>query len=224
MSLEKYNVRKVNDKVGRQYIRDNHYAGEVIVSATCYGLWKDAGEWWDSQLKGVIAFSMPVSENVRKSVFGKDYKESVIELHRMFTDDNCPKNSGSFFISRALKQLKQDRPHIRAVISFSDTTENHWGTQYQAANAWYAGTSKGQVLYRDSKGNLRHYKQGGKILSKDEIKKRGWEKEQRMDKQRYLWFLPDKHGEYNSEAKLRNMCLLDLSKDYPEKVEGEALK
>ena len=84
-------------------------------------------------------FACPCSENVRASVFGDKYKDNVTELHRLHILDVTPKNTESWFIVRCLKLLKELKPQIEAVISFSDTTIGHNGTIYKATNAYRAG-------------------------------------------------------------------------------------
>lgn len=60
-------------------------------------------------------------------------QDDVIELRRLCCVDNTPKNAESFFISRALKLLKQDWPG-RIVVSYADKEYQHLGTIYKASN------------------------------------------------------------------------------------------
>jgi hypothetical protein len=76
----------------------------------------------------------PCSENVKKSIFGLELKDKVRELHRLAIIDDTPKNTESWFISRVLKKLREDRPDLWGIVSFADTTIKHNGTIYQAIN------------------------------------------------------------------------------------------
>jgi hypothetical protein len=151
----------------------------------CYGLFQ--GE----ELVGVCAFATPSSEAVCASVFGQEYKRSVTELHRLVLLDQIPKNSESWFIVRALKMLKKDRPYYNAVLSFADATEGHIGVIYQATNARYSGTSGKATFYLDQTGRLRHPRQNGVNIKKEEAAIRGWKPVKREGKHRYLYILPD---------------------------------
>ncbi len=208
-----YNIKKISQSLGREYIIENHYTGTCIATPICYGLFEKGDKKEKENIRGVIAFACPISENVRANVFGRKHKEKVYELHRMYTEDDCEKNTGSYFISRALKQFKKYKPNIRAVISFADTAEGHEGTQYQAANAWYTGKTSKETFYKTPEGKLKHRRSGGELISPEEARKKGWDVVKRPAKNRYIWFLPDNHGKYHKN-KLKKMCTLDLSKNY----------
>lgn len=195
--MENYTVKRIPCKQAKQYIIEHHYShGCHNAPSPCYGLFEQ------DNLIGVLMFSCPCSENVRKSVFGEEYKDSVIELHRLHILDVTPKNTESWFISRCLKLLRQDRPQTHGVISFSDTTEGHEGTIYKATNAYRCGTTGKAVFYRDENGRLRHPRQNGVNISKKDAKEKGWTVEKRGAKNRYLYIIGSK-----SEIKFfRKIC------------------
>lgn len=205
--LSDFYVKKIPSKEGKEFIKNHHYSKGCHNGPMCYGLFDK------NELIGVCAFANPCSENVRSSVFGKDYKNFVTELHRLVLLDDAPKNSESFFIVRALKELKKDKPNIHAVLSFADATENHFGIIYQATNAFYTGTSGKATFYLDSNGRLRHPRQNGLNISKEEALTRGWVSCRREGKFRYLYLLPSK--EFHKH-KLKNMLKLILY-PYPKK-------
>ena len=119
-NISNYVVSLVDCETAKRYITLNHYAhGCHNAPSPCYGLFDN------NKLIGVLMFATPCSENVRASVFGKEHKEWVIELHRLHILDLTPKNTESWFISRCIKLLKKDRPDIKAIISFADTTQGH---------------------------------------------------------------------------------------------------
>ena len=80
--------------------------------------------------------------------------------------DITPKNTETWFLSRCFKLLKQDKPEIRAIISFSDTTEGHEGIIYQAMSFFYCGKTSKATFYIDSDGRLRHPRQDGINITK----------------------------------------------------------
>lgn len=193
-----YTVSKVPSLVGRDFITEHHYSrGCHNRPSPCYGLFDG------QEMIGCIAFANPIGESVRESIFGKGYKNHVTELHRLFVKDVTPKNTESWFISRALKSLKKDKPHIWAVISFADSTEGHRGTVYQATNAWFCGMTSKKTFYLDRDGRLRHPRQNGVDITVDDAITRGWCPVKRMAKYRYLWLLPDSKGH---KKKLERLC------------------
>ena len=152
-------------------------------------------------------FATPCSENVRASIFGEKYKDWVTELHRLHILDVTPKNTESWFISRCLKLLKQDKPQIKAVLSFADTTVGHSGTIYKATNAYRIGTTGKAIFYTDETGRLRHPHQCGVNITKEMATEKGWKAVQREVKNRYLFLLPKNKTE---KKILMKMCKYDL--------------
>lgn len=87
----------------------------------------------DNHIVGVLTFGVPPSRHLQKSVC-PSLPDSVMELNRLWVCDAMPKNTESWFISRALKQL----PAL-LVCSYADTRFNHIGYVYRASNFFYAG-------------------------------------------------------------------------------------
>lgn len=176
-----YEVRHIDSTTGKAFIRANHYSGGCHNGPMCWGLFD--GE----ELIGVCAFATPNSENVVSSVFGPERRREVTELHRFVVLDGTPKNTESYFISRALKGLVECKPKYRAVLSFADETEGHRGTIYQATNALYCGTTSRARFWRDPDGRLRHPRQNGHNVTPEEAADAGWVAEYREAKHRYLY-------------------------------------
>jgi len=197
-----YKIKAISAKKATLYMRINHYTHTCVpIQVASYGLYEE------QSLIGAIVFALPVSESVRISVFGEEYKNRVTELVRLHLLDLTPTNTESWFVSRCLKLLKKDHPELWAVISFSDTTMNHFGTVYQSCNFYKVGTSEERVSYVDNEGRLRHKRQGAKTLTDADAVALGWKPEKRMKKIRYLYLLPDskKH-----KKELLKLCKFDL--------------
>lgn len=201
-----YDVRRISTKEAKTYIHKYHYShGSHNAPSPCYGLF-DA-----DNLLGVLMFATPCSENVRASIFGKENVSHVIELHRLHILDVTPRNTESWFISRCLKLLKQDKPNIWGVISFSDMSEGHTGVIYQATNAYFCGTTSKSTFYIDTDGRLRHPRQCGVNITKDKAKELNWKPIKRDSKNRYLWILPNNKFH---KKQLLSMCSYDLKIGY----------
>lgn len=201
---QRYTVRRIPGGEGKAYIRERHYSKSCHNGPMTWGLFDG------DDLIGVCAFATPCSEAVRSSLFGPEFKDSVTELHRLHIMDCTPKNTESWFITQALKGLAEERPRIRAVISFADSTEGHSGTIYQACNAIYAGTTWSARFWRDRDGRLRHRRQNGHNVTPDEASALGWTPERRGAKHRYVLLL----GAPNERRWARKHLLLD-SFPYP---------
>lgn len=200
-----YRVEKIPTVLGKEFVKKYHYSHGIHNGPMCYGLLNG------NDLIGVLAFATPCSEAVCASVFGIEHKRSVTELHRLVLLDEVPKNAESWFISRVLRQFKKDRPNYNAVLSFADATQGHIGVIYQATNAIYAGTSGKATFYLDPDGRLRHPRQNGHNISKEEAKERGWKPVKREGKHRYLYLLG------NNKKDLLSKVLLP-SLPYPKRV------
>lgn len=180
-----YKVEKIPSKLGKEFVKIHHYSHGIHNGAMTYGLLHN------EELVGVCAFATPCSEQVCASVFGVEDKRSVTELHRLVLLDEIPKNSESWFIVRALKALKKDRPYYNAVLSFADATEGHIGVIYQATNAIYTGTSGKATFYLDQTNRLRHPRQNGQNITREKAKEMNWQPVKREGKHRYLYFIPE---------------------------------
>ena len=109
-------------------------------------------------IAGVITFGRPASRSVQISACRSD-PSVVIELNRMWIDDSQPKNTATWFMSRALKLLPAS-----IVISYADTAHGHMGYVYRAANFRYAGWTEmhckkrryNRVPLDATKGHWRH--------------------------------------------------------------------
>src|SRR3990170_1956216 len=84
-------------------------------------------------LVGVCTLGTPASRHLQMGACPSD-PSKVIELNRLWVHDRMPKNTESWFVSRALKQLP---PMI--VVSYADTVQGHMGHMYRACNFRYAG-------------------------------------------------------------------------------------
>lgn len=105
-----------------------HYLHRRPSNRFSFGLFDANGE-----TVGAVTFGTPASRHMQKSVCPGD-PDCVIELNRLWVHDDCPRNSESFFVSRALKAL----PPL-LVVSYADTVWHHTGIIYRALGFRYAG-------------------------------------------------------------------------------------
>ena len=187
-----YEVKRIGMKEAKEYICANHYThGCHNAPSPCYGLFEKEKE----ELIGVLMFAQPCSENVRASIWGKENKEKVIELHRLHIQDVTPRNAESWFIGKCLKEIKKDKPKIRGILSFADSTEGHYGVIYKASNFFSIGKTSRTTFYRDTTGRLRHPRQNTVNIPKELAESWGWTPETRYAKNRYLMIIADSKAE-----------------------------
>ena len=184
---ENYSISLIPCKTAKEFIRSNHYSrGCHNGPSPNYGLFEN------KSLIGCLMIATPCSENVRSSVFGKVNKSKVRELHRLFIIDDTPKNTESWFISRCLKMIREDRPDLWGLISFADTTEGHSGAIYRASNAIYCGMTSPANFYIDVDGRLRHPRQNGVNITLKNAESKGWRRVRRSAKHRFIFILGNK--------------------------------
>lgn len=129
----------VDRKVVRPFIEKYHYSKSIngVKSSKCFGLFDG------DRLVGAVLFG-PLSTTAWKKYGSKE--SDVIELRRLVTLDECPRNTESWLISRCLKNLKKEGLY-KICVSYADPRHGHCGYIYQASNWNYEGqTSPDKVL------------------------------------------------------------------------------
>ena len=137
MNMNDYRIEKIDKPTCKDFLLKYHYLsrqGYGFRSGYNYGLVEG------DKLIGVSVFHGVSAWQTVKGCFGLQNKEQegFWELGRLAMDPECNvKNLTSWFLSKALKQLRQEvRP--RAVITYADATYHH-GYIYQACNFTYHG-------------------------------------------------------------------------------------
>lgn len=83
-------------------------------------------------------------------------KTPSMELTRMAIVDWAPKNAGSYFLSKVVKQFKRDFPAIKRLVSFADPNVGHTGGIYRAANWIESGHTQKDYKYQLPDGTTVH--------------------------------------------------------------------
>lgn len=122
-----YSVRWSQPKEYSFLLLEHHYAKRIPSVSFAVGLYSG------DRIVGVATFGSPASRNIQVGAAPTE-PGLVIELNRLCVLDEAPKNTESWFLSRALKMLP---PMI--VVSYADTIQGHMGFVYRAANFKYAG-------------------------------------------------------------------------------------
>lgn len=85
------------------------------------------------KIAGVVTFGVPASRHLQMSAC-PSRPDLVLELNRLWVHDVMPKNTESWFVSRALNALPS-----RIIVSYADPVHGHMGYVYRALNFNYAG-------------------------------------------------------------------------------------
>jgi hypothetical protein len=138
MELSEFRIEKIDNDVGRSFLEKYHYTHSCNLLIISYGF------YYDNNLKCVVGFSRPSGKNLARSIWenGTDY--NTLELIRLFSFDDCPKNTESYCISQSIKYLKEDMPDVKILVSYADSSAGHIGYIYQASNWKYIGTGSNE--------------------------------------------------------------------------------
>lgn len=214
-----YRIKQLKNYEVQDWLLEKHYAKRLCPISYAFGLVD-----LDQNLEGVITFGCPPNKeyNDGKCIFHKK-RVKTLELNRLVLNSHTPKNSASYFITRAINKL----PTPMALVSYADANHNHHGYVYQATNWLYTGTSTKKFEYMFEDGTTFDIRRGihkkGKVVGKKEmlptfryIYLHGNKKEKRDMKKDMKWDIKayPKGNNKNYEcvdikAKLRQMDLFD---------------
>ena len=85
---------------------------------------------WKEQIHGALQLGY----GIRPKIKGQYNPDEVREFDRMYLSDEMPKFSETITLSLLHKYLKHKFPHIKALITYADTSVGNKGTIYKAAN------------------------------------------------------------------------------------------
>ncbi len=146
--MDNYKVERILTSRTKEWCLKKHYAKRMPSISYAYGLLERL------VLVGICTFGKPASPFLCNGVCGERESKNVFELNRLVIDDNCPTNTASFFVSKALKLL----PPGLVIVSYADTGMGHIGKVYQATNWLYTGITKERTDIGHEDGtHARHY-------------------------------------------------------------------
>lgn len=151
----RFGVEQITERQAKAFICAHHYSGSVPPIRRAYGLMRI--ERGGIRLVGACAFTVPM-QPAAVSRWCRVSAPEGIELGRLVLLDDVAFNGESFFVARALRQLHEALPDLRAVLSYSDpvprhrldgTTvlRGHVGTVYQSLGMSHLGRSAKRTLY-----------------------------------------------------------------------------
>lgn len=172
--MKNINVKRIESKQTHDFILKKHYAQRLPSISYAFGL------FIEDNLEGILTIGKPASRPLCIGVCGEEYASKVYELNRLITNENLPENSLSYFVSKCLRELKNDD---LVIVSYADTGMGHNGYIYQASNFLYTGSTPSRTdKYVPGNKHPRHYTEEWSHLRKV-----------RTAKHRYIYFTNKKN-------------------------------
>lgn len=175
-----YGVEVLDEAPAKVFVVEHHYAASYPAARFRAGLFR-ARRFSRPELVGVAVFSVPMQPAAVRRHAGLEPAAGV-ELGRFVLLDDVPANGETWFLARAFRLLRAEKPDVRAVLSYSDplprtaadgrlVKPGHLGTIYRAFNGRHVGRSSRRVLLLDRDGRAV----SGRSLSKIRRGERGAE-------------------------------------------------
>lgn len=169
-----FTVAAVGKVEAKAFVQRHHYSGTYPAARLSVGLYRGR------QLAGVAVFSVPMNEHSVKRHTGLASPLHGVDLGRFVLLDDVAGNGETWFLSRALRVLRQEKPEVVAVVSCADpqprlaptgevVKPGHIGLIYKSMSALYRGrtrprfeaiTPDGQLFSERAVSKLRAHDQG----------------------------------------------------------------
>jgi hypothetical protein len=205
---DKYSIVRVSSDWIKEIVEEKHYLHRMGASSYCFGLF----ETYTKDLVGAITYGTPTSPALAKGICGEDERLNVIELTRLWTEDDTPTNTESYLIGNTIPKLNKE-----ILVSFADKSKGHVGTVYQATNWIYTGMSGGGTMWSVKDSNMHPRSLHNVYDTIDDAKEDLGDKLVQVEvsqKHRYVYFNCDKRRKRELMEKLK----YDI-KEYPKREE-----
>ena len=157
----------IEPAVARRFIAEHHYLPSWPAAQLSVGLF-GPGAGGRSLLAGVAVFAVPAVGHVVTRHTGLTDAAHGCVLARFVLRDEVPGNGESFTLARAFRLLRDEKPAIEAVVSYSDPLAGHIGGCYAAMSSAYRGETRPRTEYRVGSRTI-----SGRTLSKIRLSERG---------------------------------------------------
>lgn len=137
MIRDLYCIKPIDRKLANSIQVKHHYLHTKASCVYSFGLYDS-----DNNIVGVILYGNPTAPTTI-DICGKENRDKVIEITRLWVKDGTPKNTESYFIGNTIKLIDKE-----IIVAFADPDAGHIGIVYQASNFHYTGKSerKGGVI------------------------------------------------------------------------------
>jgi hypothetical protein len=150
------------------FIKKHHYSGRIVNTSSLH-----FGCFLDGKLGGVMSYGSPMMKKNMLGMVSNTGWNQMLELNRMAFSDLLPRYSESRCIAISIKLIKKNAPHIKWILSFSDSTQCGDGTIYRASGFHLTSIKKNNHLYRLPDGRVvNDLNMTGKYMLKDLAKRK----------------------------------------------------
>lgn len=161
----------------KPFVENHHYSGSFPATRLSCGLFRN-GAGGQSELVGVCSFAVPMNNASIKLHTGLDQPLAGVDLGRLVLLDHIEANAESWFVSRAFRLLRQEKPGILSVVAYSDPVRRvaangvvilpgHIGCLYQGLSARLRGRSTARTDHIMPNGRIMSPRAIAKIRSDD---------------------------------------------------------
>ena len=159
----RYSVDILEPASARAFIKAHHYLPTYPAAQLAVGLFGRR-----SSLAGVAVFAVPsIGAVVTRHTGFTDPAQGCV-LARFVLLDDVAGNGETWFLSRALRHLRREKPKIEAVVSYSDPNFGHIGRIYAAMSSAHRGRTRPRTAYHIGGVSI-----SGRTLSKIRLGERG---------------------------------------------------
>lgn len=132
-NLGKITIKQIDRATAKEMIIKNHYSHKM---GSNHGV-LNFGIYRDGKLLGCAVYGNMM--NAKAKIFTSDVDGGhILELNRLWIDDELGKNAESYLIATSIKLIKKIDPTVVAIQSFADGRLG-CGTIYKASNFKYYG-------------------------------------------------------------------------------------
>jgi hypothetical protein len=142
-------------KTAKPWLEQNHYSGSFPASRLSLGLFQN-GKGGRPCLVGACTFSQPVNNSSVPLRTGLAEHRRAVDLGRFVLLDDVAGNGETWFLSRAMRALRREKPDVLSVISYADPLQRvtgegvivkpgHIGMIYAVMGASYRGRANARI-------------------------------------------------------------------------------
>jgi len=144
-------IKPINARTANLLVKRLHYSGKVVQNSNLH-----FGVFLNGKLEGAMQLGSCIDKRKMLGIVEGTGWNDFIELNRMAFSDNLPRFSESRAIGVCFRLIKKQYPHIKWVISFSDSTQCGDGTIYRASGFVLTAIKKNNQLLKLADGRVVH--------------------------------------------------------------------
>lgn len=127
-----YYIAPIDYHLAMDLVIEHHYLHRKSPCSFAFGLF----EINTNKIVGCVVYGTPSSAPLRRGICGASEKDNVLELTRLWVQDDVRRNAESFLIGNTVRLVDKE-----IIVSYADVSKNHIGYVYQATNWIYTGLS-----------------------------------------------------------------------------------